>query len=152
MLIHTELFSNVSGLGLEKNFWASASSSFFLTSASALPSWPAGLGKITESLVNLRLRWTDSSLALRYTHLGDQMVELYSSNGLPFSASTLLFVTYCVKLSEQLIGLATVILIMIYFSFTQMTLSCSFNSPLSSCILHIFYSWLKTDKSVPLSA
>ena len=40
MLIHTELFSNVSGLGLEKNFWAS--SSLFLASALC----PAGLVNI----------------------------------------------------------------------------------------------------------
>ena len=46
MLIHTELFSNVSGLGLglEKN-WTSAS--LFLASASALASCPAGLVNIT---------------------------------------------------------------------------------------------------------
>jgi len=44
MLIHTELFSNVfglglihCGLGLEKEFWASSSASLFLASISA--SW-----------------------------------------------------------------------------------------------------------------
>ena len=61
MLIHNELFSNVCGLdlglslihcglglGLKKNFWASASSSasLFLASASALASCPAGLVNI----------------------------------------------------------------------------------------------------------
>ena len=55
MLIHTELFSNVSGLGLmhcglglEKN-WVSASSSASLFLASALASCPAGLVNINES-------------------------------------------------------------------------------------------------------
>ena len=50
MLIHTELFSNVSGLGpsasASKNFLASASASLFLAWASALASCPAGLVNI----------------------------------------------------------------------------------------------------------
>jgi len=55
MLIHTELFSNVSGLGLlhcglglEKKFWASVSSTASLFLASALASCPAGLVNIPD--------------------------------------------------------------------------------------------------------
>ena len=48
MLIHTELFSNLSGLGLGliKIFWVSASSAALLFLASALASCPAGLVNI----------------------------------------------------------------------------------------------------------
>jgi len=72
MLIHTELLTNVSGLGLgiincglglgSKKNWASASSSasFFLASASALASCPAGL-------VNIPEKDTETSNGLEFT-------------------------------------------------------------------------------------